>query len=237
MITEQLIYDRIKSFLWYGDINSDIRFVGMEEWFWWSIEDLEIRLLHTDKKEVVDIFQDMKYVKDHIKRFIPNAPIQRTLSKLILLQLFINWKKNINNDIIRHYQTSIFGRSWSNTCNLEFMPLPCRSINKKDWVYSKFNIEGLSSRKEYIKTIMPKRIRLFKEKIAEYRPKIVIFYSLSYKQERDKIIGNTSESFNNIFYNKTNSTSFFIVPHPTAHWYTKEDWINIAKNILYVNNQ
>jgi len=97
------------------------------------------------------------------------------------------------------------------------MPLPCRSINKKDWVYSKFNIEGLSSRKEYIKTIMPKRIRLFKEKIAEYRPKIVIFYSLSYKQERDKIIGNTSESFNNIFYNKTNSTSFFIVPHPTAH--------------------
>lgn len=237
MISKKIINDRIDKFLWYWDIKTDIWFVWMEEWFWGTIEELEIRLKSTKSKNIIDVYHDMVNVPDHIKRFIPNAPIQRTLSKLILIYLTLKWKNIISNEDIRETQTNIFGRINSDTCNLELMPLPCRSVNEKDWIYKDFNIPWLWSRKEYIERFMPQRICLFQKLIHEKKPKIVIFYSFSYRDKRDLIIWKPTKKINNLFFYRNSHTNFFIIPHPAAHWLTKKDWYKIAEDIKYISKQ
>ncbi len=237
MISKKIINDRIDKFLWYWDIKTDIWFVWMEEWFWGTIEELEIRLKSTKSKNIIDVYHDMVNVPDHIKRFIPNAPIQRTLSKLILIYLTLKWKNIISNEDIRETQTNIFGRINSDTCNLELMPLPCRSVNEKDWIYKDFNIPWLWSRKEYIERFMPQRICLFQKLIHEKKPKIVIFYSFSYRDKRDLIIWKPTKKINNLFFYRNSHTNFFIIPHPAAHSLTKKDWYKIAEDIKYISKQ
>lgn len=237
MINKEIIEKRTKNFLWYWNINSSIWFLWMEEGFWGTIEELKIRFKSSENKNIIDVYHDMINVSDHIKRFVPNAPIQKTLSKLILIYLTLKGKNNISNEDIREIQTNVFGRINSDTCNLELMPLPCRSVNEKDWIYKDFNIPWLWSRKEYIQIFMPQRICLFQKLIHEKKPKIIIFYSFSYKDKRDLIIWKPTQKIGNLFFYKGVYTKFFIVPHPTAHWLTKNDWHKIAEDIKYISNK
>lgn len=231
MITTKIIKDRVEKFLWYWNIDSDIWFIWMEEWFSWDINDLEKRFKKTDWKSLIDIKRDMDWIEDHMIAFLPNSNIQRTWSKLILILLIFEWEDNIDIDIIKNYQRNKFARIDSNHCSLEFMPLPCKSINKKDWIYNQFWISYLKTRKDYLNNIMPSRINLFKDLINKYNPKVIIFYSFTYLEKYKQIIWCELIKHWNLYYNKINNTLFFVMPHPTAHWYTNKDWLEISNNI------
>jgi len=231
MITEDLLENRIKNFWGYGNLNSKIWFIGIEEGFDGNMDELERRFNRTKDKSVIDIQGDMKGVPDHIKWFSNRPSLQRTWSKLILILLSLESEKNIDNEKIRAYQKHKFGRLNSNHCSLEFMPLPCPSIKSGNWFYEQFNIDYLKSRKNYIEKIMPKRISLFKKLINDYNPKLVVFYSLSYL-EKWKII--TDQKFlkkDDYYFYISNKTKFFIIPHPTAHGMTNFQWKGIATGI------
>jgi len=231
MIDKKIIEDRISNFWWYWNIESKIWFIWMEEWFSWDILDLEKRFKKTIWKTVIDIKEDMLDVEDHIKWFISNSPLQRTLSKLILILLVLDWKENINNELIKEYQRNNFGRNGGNHCSLEFMPLPCKSINKKDWIYWDFGIDYLFTRKDYLNYIIPSRIELFKNLINNWNPKIIIFYSFTYLEKYQEIIWEKLIKEWNLYYTKINNILYFVIPHPTAHWYTNIDWLYISNNI------
>jgi len=231
MIDKNLIENRIKDFWWYWNMNSDIWFIWMEEWFSWDVYDLEKRLKITFWKTIIDVKDDMLEIDDHMKWFVSDSPLQRTLSKLILILLVLEWKDNINNQLIKEYQRNNFARNTSNHCSLEFMPLPCKSINKKDWIYWDFWINYLSTRKDYLKNIMPTRIELFQNLIIDRKPKIVIFYSFTYLDKYKEIIWDDLIKEWNLYYKKINNTNYFVIPHPTAHWYTTINWFEISRII------
>ena len=235
MITRELIEKRINTFWGYGNLDSDIWFIGMEEGFHGNLTDLENRFNRTKDKSVIDLQDGMSDVQDHMKWFLPNSNIQRTWSKLILILLTLKSNYKITNYNIKEFQRKEFGRLNSNHCSHEFMPLPCRSIKKKDWFYDKFEIDYLESRRKYLDKIMPLRIKLFQELIKRYNPKIIICYSFSYLEKWKEIIGCNLSKKKNLYHCKKDNTDFFVIPHSTAHGMTNNDWIEIAQNIKQIS--
>ena len=55
MINNDLIANRIKNYWGYGNLDSDMWFIGMEEGFSGSLHDLEKRFIKTKNKSVTDI--------------------------------------------------------------------------------------------------------------------------------------------------------------------------------------
>lgn len=231
MITKELIEKRINNFWGYWNLKSDIWFIWMEEWFNGDLIDLEKRFKKTYEKDVVDIQDDMTEVIDHIKWFLPKSNIQKTRGKLILILLRLKWEK-IENYEIKKFQRFNFARNNSNHCNLVFMPLPCRSVNTKDWFYDRFWIEYLKKRSEYISKVMPLRIRYFSDLLKNHKPKIVIFYSFSYLNKWQEIIWSDFDKVNKYLYTKKiKNVNFFVIPHPCAHGITNQRWLEISNSI------
>lgn len=231
MITKELIEERINTFWGYGNLKSDIWFVGMEEGFNGSLNDLEDRFQRTHGKKVIDIQDDMIGVDDHTKWFSPNSNIQQTWGKLILVLLFQRNGDIVSKETIKQYQRNNFGRLTSDHCILELLPLPSRSTNKKDWMYEQFHIEYLKDRRTYLHEIVPRRLTLFRKLLLQYNPKIVIFFSLSYL-DYWKILINEDLQKNGLIYQTRNvSPNFFVIPHPTAYGLSKNDWYSIYSSI------
>lgn len=234
MIDKNLIENRIKNYWGYGNLDSDTWFVGMEEGFDGSLSDLEKRFTKTQDKCVIDIKSDMQDVPDHFKWFLSDAPSQRTWSKLILILLMLYSSEEVSLDLIKKYQRNNFARSHSDHCVLEFMPLPCKSVRKKDWFYDQFKIEYLETRNTYLKHVMPIRIELFKKLQKKHKPKVVIFYSLSYLDKWSDIVSEKFAKNNNLYHCREDNTHFFVIPHPVAYGLKNSDWKNISNDIDFL---
>jgi hypothetical protein len=232
MLSKELIENRIENFWGYGNLKSDVWFIGMEEGFGGTLDDLKARFEKTQNRSVIDIKNDMTDVDDHMKWFSSKPNIQRTWSKLILILLAINYKKyNPDNEEIRSFQKNLFGRLEGNHCLLEFMPLPSKSTKPQDWIYNQFNVNYLITRKTYIASITPRRILLLQKLIKINKPKILIFYSLTYLEKWKSITNKNFIFSDGIYFNDSEETKYFIIPHPTAHGMTKIQWNNISKKI------
>ena len=232
MITTELIENRIENFWGYGNLDSDIWFIGMEEGFNGSQNELKNRFEKTYDRSVIDIQNDMNDVEDHMKWFYGKPNIQRTWSKLILILLTITRNNNkLENEEIGEFQKKLFGRLNSDHCLLEFMPLPSKSIKVQDWIYDQFNIDYLKTRRSYIKNIMPKRIISLTKLIKKNKPKALIFYSFTYLKKWKSIVSKEFKFTDGIHISCTEKTKYFIIPHPTAHGMTKSQWNDIAQKI------
>ena len=231
-MNKDIIEKRIHNFLGYGNLNSSFWFFGMEEGFDGNLKQLEKRFINTNHKHTFDSYEDMKDVKDHIKWFSTNPPLQPTMSKLI--RLYLSYKNNVapEPNEIRNYQEKVFGRMNGDTLSLNLMPLPCKSVEKKDWFYDKFGIEYLSSRSKYLKEIMPIRVNLYKNIIKQYKPKVIVFYSTSYLKQWKEIIDTDLTKVNEgFYYAKKNNTNYFVIRHPAYRGLSNEYWNNLGFEI------
>jgi hypothetical protein len=172
-----LIRERIKNFWGYGNLNSDVWFVGMEEGYDESNEILFERFKATAHRAVFDIYEDLKVDPGHVYWFEENAPTQPTYRPLIYIHRYLQTATEPTLEEVREYQIRKFGRSISDHAVLELMPLPSKSIKESDWLYADSGIDGLSSRKEYLARYKPERVRELHALIMQYKPKLVLFYS------------------------------------------------------------
>ena len=228
-----LIKERIKNFWGYGNLNGDVWFVGMEEGYNQNNEVLLERLKATANAEVFDIYDDLRVDPGHVYWFEDGAPTQSTYRKLIYLLIYLRSGKEPTLEEIREYQIKKFGRKSSDHAVLELMPLPCKSIQKADWIYGSFGIDGLSSRKEYLATYKPVRVERLRSLIKDHKPKLVVFYSRLYAEDWALVAG---VSFTEIIPGKLSiakddGTVYAIVPHSTARGHSNNDWRDIAEGI------
>lgn len=233
MITEELFENRINNFWGYGNLNSPLWFIGMEEGFHGEFGDLEKRFIKTKDKIVVDLKEEMKDLKDHMKWFVPDSPMQRTWGKLIRIILTLNCDAEIDNEQIKEYQRTKLGKLNGDHCILDFMPLPCRSTKEKDWPYAGCRIDYLKSRKKYKKIVMNLRSKLLKKMIEKYSPEMVILYSLKYLKIWRKIIGTPLRKEGTLHYIKIAKTNYFVIRHPIARKprLSNKDWNEMAMKI------
>lgn len=230
---QYLIKERIENFWGYGNLDGSVWFVGMEEGCDGSIQKLIERFKETSDGEVFDIYDDMRSSADHMKWFEEDAPTQSTYRKLIYLLIYLQTSKEPTLEDIREYQIKHFGRKKNDHAILELMPLPCRSLSPKDWVYGTSGIKGLSSRKEYLEVYKPKRIERLGELINKHKPKFVIFYSLTYLNDWREVAGVPLEEIieKKLYIAKDDRTIYAVVPHSTAHGMFASDWKQIAEKL------
>lgn len=229
-----LIEDRIKNFWGYGNLKSDIWFIGMEEGADGDIKKLIKRFESTSLGKVSDICEDMQDSEDHLRWFKEGAPTQSTYRKLIYLLIYFHTKKEPTLEDIREFQIKHFGRKKNNHAVLELMPLPAKSLQAKDWVYADSGVEGLESRRAYIKRYKPERVARLRKLIEEHKPKLVICYSMVYFDDWQVLTGKPLKKIINgkLYMAKDNGTMYAVVPHSVAHSVSNNDWSHIAKSII-----
>jgi hypothetical protein len=227
-----LIQKRLKNFWGYGNLKGSAWFVGMEE----GIGEHEgfplERFQSTADKVVVNITDNTS--AEHNIWFEANAPTQRTWRPLIFILLYLKHKRVPTLSEIREAQIVEFGRNKSDHAVIELMPLPSRSVKASDWIYSKVPLEGLSSRKEYLKTYKPARVEALKALIEKHQPKLVVFYSRSYLTDWQTIVPRPFKEVipGKLHLAKVDGTTYAVTAHPTSRGMTNQDWEEIAKRLI-----
>lgn len=229
-----LVQDRIKTFWGYGNLKSDIWLVGMEEGYGESVDETLIkRLRATANGSVFDIVEDMSFDPAHMKWFKIGAATQTTYRKFVFFLVYLRLGRAPNIEEIREYQIAKFGRRTSDHAILELMPLPSKSAKEATWLYGSFGIQGLSSRDEYLKIYMPRRVEALRELIHQHKPKLVIFYSLSYRKYWSLIMQKplTQLISRKLSVAKDDSTIYAVVSHPGNRRYSNKDWLEVVEAI------
>jgi len=225
-----LIKERIKNFWGYGNLESDIWFVGMEEGFNEKTEDLYKRIKATEGKQIADVYEDLKIDAGSVKMFEEGAGSNKTYRPLIFIQLYLQNKMVPTLDQIKAFQINYFGRKNSDNAVLELMPLPSKSVAKEDWLYKETSIEGLESRKSYLEMYKPLRVQALKELIQEHKPKLVLFYSKTYMEDWKNIADSEYIEQIPILLQtaKNHDTLLAVVPHPVSQGRSNNDWETVA---------
>jgi len=239
-LSKGLIERRIREFVGHGNLDSVVWFVGIEEGRGNdTIEQLNKRLHASDGKQTMDI-QELDLLS-HRQWFKENPPIQRTW-RIPIRTLLVLEEKQADNNAIKEFQRKLWARADANHGMFELFPLPCRSTRNAAWPYGIFardeETQYLASRQAYMKKVAPERIKLFKTLIAEYKPKLVIFYAKSKKYRKcwQEIVGNPLEprkicDSDELFVSNNGTTKFIVIPHPVARGISRERWNHIINFI------
>ena len=228
-----LIRERIRNFWGYGNLNSDVWFVGMEEGYNETNEILFERFKATAHAAVFDIYEDLKVDPGHVYWFEESAPTQPTYRPLIYIHRFLQTGVEPTIEEIREYQIRKFGRKTADHAVLELMPLPSKSIKESDWLYADSGVYGLSTRKEYLATYKSTRVRELHALIQEHKPKLVLFYSRGYLPDWQQIAEVPFEEVipKKLHIANDHDTVYAVVPHATSFGMSKNDWRSIAERI------
>ena len=229
-----LIQERIKNFWGYGNLNSQYWFIGMEEGYNESNEILLDRFTATTHQQVYDIYDDLKVDPSHVSWFEDRAPIQPTYRRLIEMMVYAETGSHPDKEAIREFQIKQLGRKKSNHALLELMPLPSKSIAKKDWLYAESGVDGLSSRKNYLETYKSVRTEALRNLIQEHKPKYVICYSLSYQEDWQQLTDAPFIEVNprRLYLAKDGDTTIAITPHSVAQGLSNNDWRMIIEELF-----
>ena len=217
---DQLLEAFMDGFYGYGNYAGDYWFIGMEEGGGNSFTAIAQRLSDWDdrgRNELEDIaayhaaIGAAHFFGDHPK-------LQPTWKKLIRVLLTAEGH-TVEVEDLRTYQQHQLGRHTSNNCLLELMPLP--SPSTEHFVYAQHSrLPDLASRTAYMKRYAPQCAAHIKQRIAQHRPKAVVFYSSgrAYVQWWNQIAGVpfVPAATGAFSIGSSAQTMFVIMRHPTG---------------------
>ncbi len=180
MLDSSLLRDYIATFNGYGDYRAKYWFVGMEEGGGGTLEEITRRFASWDRHGRGELSDLISHHEDSdLSHFTSSyGKLQTTWSQLIRIVLASEGQPT-DNDTVRAYQHSKLGRIGGETCLLELMPLPCPDSGT--WLYGQYSsLPELRSRSEYMERYAASRTRRLRRRVEEYKPPVVVFYSLSY---------------------------------------------------------
>jgi hypothetical protein len=189
MLEDSVLRDYIATFNGYGDYRAKYWFVGMEEGGGGSLEEITRRFASWDSHGRAELSDLVSHHNDSdLSHFTSrSAKLQTTWSQLIRIILASEGRPT-DNESVRAYQQSRLGRIGGETCLLELMPLPSPSTGA--WLYGQYSsLPELRSRSEYMECYADSRARRLRRRVEEYRPPVVVFYSLKYMDRWRQIAG------------------------------------------------
>ncbi|MBA5628706.1 hypothetical protein [Moheibacter lacus] len=255
-INPEWIQNRIENFFGYGNLNSPIWFIGIEEGFRVrdryqnGIDLLKLRFERTYNQNSIDVVGGMEGVSDHLKWYQNATEIQDTYKRLI--QILLQWRGQPIDDssVLGVFNDNVngLGRINSDNAILELLPLPNPDLGQ--WIYEEYaegDLDFLRDRKTYQKSVRKERVEGLKRLVQEYEPEVIVFYSRSYVNEAKKLIENPvlhNEEDTELYYHfSSGKTHLFVTPHPTHRYKLKtgrvpddNDWTTIRNAIVDVLN-
>lgn len=189
LFDDQLLDEFAHTFYGYGSYQAQYWFVGMEEGGGNSYAEINTRLniwAKRGKQELEDVA--LYHTDIGITHLFNEKPkLQPTWNKLIRIVLSGNGQEPTTEQV-RDYQRTLLGRPHGNTCLVELLPLPSPSTGH--WLYGQHSaMTYLKSRSTYKKALLESRIAHLKQRITEYKPKYVVFYSVNYQKYWQRIAG------------------------------------------------
>lgn len=217
------------TFFGYGNFARPWWFVGMEEGGCGNLEEFQQRLETWEQlgqQPLVDVrgyhfaldaVQHPNATKHGDLRFGDNPAIQTTWGRLIRLYLAARGEP-VDTETVRAFQRDKLA---SEVTLLELLPLPLRSMKNKDWFYKETGILELETRASYREAFASKREQKLRDLVHHHRPKVVVFYGLSYAEYWKAVAGVDSFSSADVdgqeyLYTTSGHTTFLILKHPAA---------------------
>jgi hypothetical protein len=198
MLNCQLLHDYAEKFFGYGSPKSKLWFIGIEEAGGRCERVVEDRLkLWSDhqfgRAPFVDGYEFHQSLRDCNgelldRLFCDPVPPQLTWDRLIRIQLARKGAKSIEPHDVKDFRKTEWARSTSKSCLLELLPLPSPSANTwkyGEWVDQKCDsklADAFRSRSDYQSHFGETRAQAINQLIAEYRPRVVIFYGSRMKR-------------------------------------------------------
>ena len=233
----QLLNEFVEKFYGYGNYNGQLWFVGMEEGGGNSFSEIENRLnawTHRGKNELEDLAQ--YHAEIGMTDWFNDKPkLQSSWNKLIRILLSSKGQSPTTEEV-REYQKILLGKSSGDNCLVNLLPLPSPSIER--WLYAEHSqLHYLSDRLKYKKWCLKSRIEHLRNRINQYKPKVVVFYSLGYYKYWQEIIGiDLLQEADNIHTGYNETTFFVITKHPATKGVTNEYFHQVGK-LIEVSNK
>ncbi|MCX6045991.1 MAG: hypothetical protein NT075_12850 [Chloroflexi bacterium] len=252
-LKDEILLRRMDEFFGYGRYDSKYWFIGMEEGGGNSIEEVEQRLtqwLALGASELVDNYKFHKALDSFKSRggviqqgsyaeyFEGNIKTQPTWRKLIRMLLNIeDPSRTYEKEAIKDYQAHSWGQSTSNNCLLDVFPLPSPDVSR--WEYDAWSeLDFLRTRESYKSALRVKRVAAIRNRIVEYAPKVVTFYSFGSEYIRmwEELSGCKFEENMRVpiydkfyaFFQRVGKTLFIVTGQP-AYIRSNEYWDNVGK--------
>ena len=220
ILEPELVQSRIRTFWGYGNLDAPTWFVGMEEGLEpdATLVHLAERFRVAHSKTTTDMRRGMEHVYGHTRWFNADARVQPTWKYPIALYLYFKLGRLPAKEEILNFQALKLGDSEEReTMNVELMPLPSNKAHERTWLYGTLGIPGLSTRSEYLATYKPERVQKLRELFHTHKPKLAIFYSLTYLPDWTAVIGSEPEEITKgMYFAKTNSTACCIIPQSAS---------------------
>ncbi len=228
MLDDRLLQSFIETFYGYGNYQGRYWLIGMEEGGGGSPEEISRRLSAWDSRGRNELEGLGEYHSEiGVSPFFKEQPkSQPTWNKLIRILLSIEGKTPTL-QAVKSYQAANLGKSGSDTCLLELLPLPSPFAGK--WLYADFSLLfELRTRDYYKEHYARSRAMHIKARIGEHNPAVVVFYSFDgwYRQWWELIAGVTftreSIGADRAYLGSNGRTVFAIVKHPVARGIGKD---------------
>jgi hypothetical protein len=225
MLDQPKISSFMDGFFGYGNLESEVWFIGMEEGGGDSLADIARRLevWHELKKpSVADLFEFHNRL-GIVEYFSGTNPKLQATWKMLARYALSYEGVATDSKSIRCFQANRLGRKNSNNCLLELLPLPSPSTNH--WLYSEFtDMPELESRSQYRRIMIPRRIEQLREMIDRHKPTVVVFYGKTYEAYWMEISGSSDNwhEINGGYASEFNGVSYEIRPHPAAFGVRKQ---------------
>lgn len=226
MFDDKLLKSFMDGFFGYGNYRGDYWFIGMEEGGGKTPDEITKRLSAWEtrgRNELEDLAEfHLAFDRERFsKRFMEPVVLSRTWRKLIQI-LLIAAGEEPSTETVKEYQRERLGRQNGDSCLLELLSLP--SPRTDYWHYSTFStLPCLVDRETYRKNVRPHRIRHLRKRIEDYRPKVVVFYSTTYRKHWAEIISPVDvrpTGPEGILTGSDGTTLFAVVRHPSARGIT-----------------
>lgn len=226
MFDDRLLEKFMHGFYGYGNYKGDYWFVGMEEGGGNSFTEIAQRLKHWKELGSPEL-ADLGNTGHDLSKYQP------TWERLIRINLSAKGQ-DTDKESIRAYQKDYLEKYISKNCLLELLPLPSSSL--KNWLYLNYSqLPELESREKYRTTCSPYRAARLKQRIHEYQPKTVIFYSKQYIDSWKLIAELEFEEVvvvdKQLWIAKNQHTIFAITYHPTSYGAKNQYFDEVGKII------
>ena len=246
LLSTDLLSEYINTFYGYGDWGrAKFWFVGIEEGGGNEIENIQSRLnswVKLGKTELLDCYEHHCNMGSFTDANQGKLHTQ-TWTKLIITKLNTA-NSDFSTSSILNIQLKDWGSLKSDNLLIELLPLPSPGIGTwsyrdKGWVDLKSSLSFLQDRVSYESEVTPKRVEHIKARIAEHKPKVVLFYGSSKKRYWNQIADMTNVSPTCIFkkykirHLKQDGTLFIQCPQPKYVW-AYDFWVNLGKEIALI---
>lgn len=201
-------------FYGYGDFESPLWFIGMEEAGGNSADDVTRRIRTWEARGRLPLEDVAKYHDAIMTDGFKSIRKQSTWSALSRIQLSYKSEKVTETTVRRHWR-EVLGRWGSSTCMIELNPLPSPGITA--WNYPKFTeIPFLASRITYNARYRESRISAIRDMITRHSPRAVVFYGKKYESYWSDIAGAKFDKDEIHSYATKGDVKFVSMHHPNA---------------------